>query len=61
MTEKVRCKECYYYTNGKCTMSLLYQMSVRPNNRCCCWMSNKTGNEYVARNIILGIREEKKK
>ena len=61
MREKIRCKECYYYTNGTCNMSLLDKRSVRPNDRCCCWMSNKTGNEYVAESIIRGIREEKKK
>lgn len=55
------CKECYYYTNGTCNMSLLDKTCVQPDDYCSYWMSNRTGNEYVARNIIIEIREEKKK
>ena len=61
MTETVRCKECYYYTNGTCNMSLLDKISVRPDDYCSYWMSEKTGNEYAGTIIICNIREEKKK
>lgn len=57
----VRCKDCYYYTSGTCNMSLLDKTCVQPDDYCSYWVSNISGNEYVAGNIILGIREEKKK
>lgn len=56
----VKCKDCYYYTNGNCKMSLFDSKPVRPNDYCGYWMSDKDGNEFVAKSIIFGIREEKK-
>ena len=60
MTETIRCKDCYYFTNETCNMNLLDKTCVRPDDYCSYWMSNISGNEYVAGNIILCIREEKK-
>lgn len=56
----VKCKDCYYYTNGNCKVSLLDSKRVRPDDYCGYWMLDKTGKQYVAKSIILGIREEKK-
>lgn len=54
------CNNCCYYTNGNCNMDLLEKRSVRPNDYCSYWMSDRTGIEHVGNSIILVTREEKK-
>ena len=61
MLETIRCKECYYYTSGHCNMELLNKRSVRPDDYCNYWMSEKTGNEYAGTIIICNIKNEKRK
>lgn len=52
MNETIKCKECYYYMNGKCKMSLLESKPVLPNDYCNYWMSDKTGRQYIAKSIV---------